>query len=221
MIASDLINHMIPPLKPSDDAEKAIIWMEELRCLQLPVIEDGKFLGFISEEIIIEDNDLTKSIGEYSLIAQESVVRKESHLYDIIKIASDNNVQLVVVLDEEGNYFGVITVQDTISAFAETATVQSPGSIIVLSLDGRDYSLSEISRLIESENAKILGSSIRQDPLDPSKLKLTLKINTTDLSHIAATLERFNYQIIGRFKEPKSDSSDKERLDILMRYLEI
>ena len=31
MIAEDLINHMIPPLKATDDAHKAIVWMEEFR----------------------------------------------------------------------------------------------------------------------------------------------------------------------------------------------
>jgi predicted transcriptional regulator len=53
MIAEDLINHMIPPLKGTDDAHKAIVWMEEFRCHQLPVVENGNLLGFISEEIIL------------------------------------------------------------------------------------------------------------------------------------------------------------------------
>ena len=88
-------------------------------------------------------------------------------------------------------------------------------------MDARDYSLSEISRLIEGEGAKILGSTIRDDGTDPQKLKLTIKINQTDLSRIVATLERFDYKIIARFQEPKVIDADKERLDILLRYLNI
>ena len=102
-----------------------------------------------------------------------------------------------------------------------SAPVQAPGAILVLSMEARDYSLSEISRLIESENAKILGSTISEDSLDPAKLKLTLKINKTDLSHIVATLERFNYKIIARFQEPKVFDNSQERIDILMKYLNI
>ncbi|HCR54392.1 MAG TPA: cbs domain containing protein, partial [Cytophagales bacterium] len=49
---------MIPPLKSSDDAHKAIVWMEEFRCNHLPVIENNRLLGFISEEIILEANDI-------------------------------------------------------------------------------------------------------------------------------------------------------------------
>jgi hypothetical protein len=52
-------------------------------------------------------------------------------------------------------------------------------------------------------------------------IKLTLKINKTDLSSIIATLERFDYKIIAKFEDSKMDSSDKERLDILFKYLDI
>jgi predicted transcriptional regulator len=63
MIAEELINHMLPPLKLTDEASKAVAWMEEFRCSQLPVIENEKFLGFISEDIILERNDLTVKIN--------------------------------------------------------------------------------------------------------------------------------------------------------------
>ena len=43
MIAEELINQLIPALKPSDTAEKAIIWMEEFKTNQLPVIEERRF----------------------------------------------------------------------------------------------------------------------------------------------------------------------------------
>ena len=62
MIAEDLINQMIPPLKASDDAHKAIVWMEEFRCNHMPVVENGWLLGFISEEIILETNDIEKKL---------------------------------------------------------------------------------------------------------------------------------------------------------------
>ena len=221
MIAEELVNHMVPPLKLTDSAEKAVVWMEELRCNQLPVVENNKFLGLISEEIILDENNIEKPISDFELEGLECVVHRNQYFYDVVKIASDYEVQLVGVVDDNNEYFGVITVQDTITSFAQTAAVQAPGAILVLSMEARDYSLSEISRLIESENAKILGSTISEDSLDPAKLKLTLKINKTDLSHIVATLERFNYKIIARFQEPKVFDNSQERIDILMKYLNI
>lgn len=221
MIAEELINQMIPPLKLSDSAEKAVTWMEELRCEQLPVVEDNKFLGLISEDMILEENNIDKAISAFELKGLDCSVSQDQHFYDVVKTASDQNVQLVAVTDENGEYTGVITVQDTITSFAQTATVQAPGAILVLSMDARDYSLAEISRLIEAEGAKILGSTIREDASDPAKLKLTLKINQVNLSVTVAVLERFDYKIIARFQEPGAIDNNKERLDILMRYLDI
>lgn len=221
MIAEELINHMIPPLKPKDSAQKARLWMEELRCNQLPVVENEKFLGLISEDLILESNDAEKSIADFDLIGKKCIVYANSHFYDVIKLASDNNVQMVGVLNEEGKYTGVITVQDTITSFAQSAAVQIPGGILVLSMNQIDYSLAEISRLIEENNAKILSSSVKVDEQDPAKLKVTLKINRLDMAHIVATLERFGYKIIARFQETKVLDEEKGKIDMLLRYLDI
>ncbi len=221
MIAAELINYMIPPLKRSDDGHKAIVWMEELRTNQLPVVEKGKFLGFLSEEIILEENDNTKKVDDYPLYAENCYVFENQHFYDVIKLASEHEIQLVAVLGEAGNFTGVIAIEDTIAAFAQSTAVQVPGSIVVISMNQRDYSLTEISRIVEGENAQILSSCITNDLKDTAKVKLTIKINKTDLSHIIATFERFGYKIIGRFQESGQKSDDQDRYDMLMKYLNI
>lgn len=221
MIAEDLINHMLPPLKGTDDAHKAIVWMEEFRCAYMPVVEDEKLLGFISEEIILESNDIEKSVKDFDLVGQNCYVHLDTHFYDILKIAANNKLQMVAVLNKDQTYCGVITVQDTLTSFAQTAAVQLPGGILVLSMSHADYSLTEISRLIEENRAKILSSIVKEDPLDPVRIRLTLKINQLDLSRIVATLERFNYKVIGRYHETKPMGDEKERIDMLLRYLDI
>lgn len=221
MIAEDLINHMIPPLKGSDDAHKAVVWMEEFRCHQLPVVEDGNLLGFISEEIILEENDIEKKVKDFHLIGRNCTAQLDSHFYDILRVASEHKLQLVAVLNPDQTYFGVITVQDTLSSFAQTAAVQMPGGILVLSMRFVDYSMSEISRLVEENHAKILSSILKEDPVETEMIRLTLKINQLDLSRIVATLERFNYKVIGRYQESKPFGDEKGRIDMLLRYLDI
>ncbi|HEY9004794.1 MAG TPA: CBS domain-containing protein [Ohtaekwangia sp.] len=221
MIAEDLINHMIPPLKGSDDAHKAIVWMEEFRCQYMPVVDEGKLLGFISEEIILETNDIDRNVRDFNLIGQQCYVHLDTHFYDILKVAADHKLQMVAVLNEDMTYFGVITVQDTLTSFAQTAAVQMPGGILVLSMNHIDYSLTEISRLVEENHAKILSSILKEDPLDPGKIRLTLKINQQDLSRVVSTLERFGYKVIGRYQEAKPIAGEKDRIDMLLRYLDI
>lgn len=221
MVAIEIINQMIPPLKATDDAHKAVVWMEEFRCNHLPVIDNNKLLGFISEEIILEANDIEKKLIDFELTGKNCTVNQDSHFYEILKVAGDHKLQLVAVLNDAGDYEGVITVQDIMTSFAQTATVQMPGGILVLSMDLIDYSLAEISRLIEENNAKILSSIMVEDPMDSRKIKLTLKINQIDLVRIVATLERFGYKVIARYQEDKKDFDDKDRIDMLMRYLNI
>lgn len=219
MIAEELINQMIPPLKVTDDAHKAIVWMEEFRCNYLPVVDDGKLQGFISEEIIMESNDIEKSVGSFSLVGEDCTVSMESHFFDILRVAGEHKLNMVAVLNEQGKYAGIITVQDVMTSFAQTASVQMPGGILVLSMDLIDYSLAEISRYVEENNAKVISSTMVEDTLDPGKIKVTLKINQLDLSRIVATLERFGYRVIGRYQEATRDDDSKERLDMLMKYL--
>lgn len=221
MIAEELINHMIPPLKVSDDADKAIVWMEEFRCVHLPVVDDGKLLGFISEEMILETNDIGRPLADYDLVGKQCTVLLNSHFYDILKIAGDNKLQIVAVLNDEQQYVGVITVQDIMISFAQTASVQMPGGILVLSMDLIDYSLAEICRYIEENNAKVISSLMVEDPMDKGKIKLTLKINQKELTRIVATLERFGYRVIGRYHEMQQDTGEKDKIDMLLRYLDI
>lgn len=221
MIAQELINHMVPPLKVTDDAHKAIVWMEEFRCNYLPVVDNNKLLGFISEEIILESNDIEKNLGDFKLIGTNCFVGLESHFFDILRVAGEHKLNIVAVLGDEGQYAGVITVQDVMASFAQSASVQMPGGILVLSMDLIDYSLAEISRYVEENKAKVISSTMVEDPLDKGKIKLTLKINQLDLSRIVATLERFGYRVIGRYQEAPRDDDSKERLDMLMKYLNI
>lgn len=221
MIAKELINQMIPPLKLTDSAESAMLWFDEFRTKELPVVDDGEFLGLITEEQIIDENDETKLIRNFELKYANCFVVEEQFFYDVIKVAVENQVELLAVLDKKKKFVGVITIQDTITAFANTTPFQAPGSVLVLSMFGRDYSLSELSRLIEENNARILSSSVKQDPADTSKIKVTVKINREDISTIVATLERFDYKIISRFQETEVTDTDKGRIDELLKYLDI
>jgi hypothetical protein len=75
--------------------------------------------------------------------------------------------------------------------------------------------------VVESENAKILSSFISNDPLDDSKIKVTIKIDQLELRHIKATLERFGYKVIDQYQEEEEISSEQDRLGNLMRFLDI
>ena len=221
MIAEELINHMIPPLKPTDSISKGLNWMEELRVNQLPVVDNGEYIGLIGEDIIYKYNNENALIKELQLFGQDIFVAYHQHFYDVLKVADTYSVEVIPVLGEENNFLGVVTMNDTLSAFAKSTAMKEPGSIFVLWMDQRDYSLTEISRLVESNHAKILSTYIAADNQDPSKINVTIKVDKIDLSRITATFERFGYRIIAQFQPVENQEVDKERLDILFRYLDL
>jgi predicted transcriptional regulator len=221
MQAYEFINNLIPPLKPNDKAKMALSWMEEIRTNVLPVVDKGIFKGFISDDLIYSKNSPELKITKFDLISSSCFVYMDKHIYDVIKASSEFDINMVAVVDRGNQYLGVITMEDAISAFADSLSIQSHGAVLVLSMFMTDYSLFEIARIIESENAKILSSFISNDPLDDSKIKLTLKLDKTELRHIKATLERFGYRIIDHYQEETAISEDQERIDNLIRFLNI
>lgn len=222
MIAEELINQMIPPLKLYDTVEKALRWMDEFRVNELPVVSNRKYMGLATELALIELPDRARQLKEVELEYREVHVQGHQHFYDVMEAAIKNKIQVVPVLDEEQDYAGIITINDTLAAFGQMSALQGQGSILVLSMAERDYSMSQISRLIEEENVKILSAYVSQDDLDPYKIKLTLKLNTTDASRIIATLERFDYRITAQFSDHTADNDiGRDRLDMLFKYLDI
>ena len=221
MQAYEFINSLIPPLKLTDRAGMALAWMEEIRTDSLPVSDQGRFLGFIGDEVIFELNNPEQVIGTIELEAGACWVYSDKHIYDVLRVASENQSNLVAVLDRENSYLGVITMEDAIAAFADSLSIKSQGSVLILSMNMTDYLLSEISRLVESENTKILSSFITNDPLDSDKIKLTLKLDKPELRHVKATLERCGYRVIDHYQEETGISSEEDRIGNLLRFLDI
>ncbi|MCH7397378.1 CBS domain-containing protein [Belliella sp. DSM 107340] len=221
MQAYDFINNLIPPLKVTDNAKKALAWMEEIRINVLPVVDDGEFKGLVTDDLIYTVNNPNLEIGKMETESLACFVYQDKHIYDVLRVASEHHSNMVAVLDRDLRYLGVITMEDAIAAFTDSLSIQAQGAVVVLSMFMTDYSMYEISRVIESENAKILSSFITVDPLDDSKIKVTLKLDKVELRHIKATLERFGYRIIDHYQEENEPDREQDRIGNLLRFLDI
>lgn len=220
MLAKDLLNEQIPPLKTSDSVEKALSWMAEFKVSHLPIVNDVQFLGLISEEDLLECNTPTEAIGSLRLTLMNAFIYEWQHFYEIIRLIALQKLSVVPVIDQKNNYKGLVSMADLMTKMASLGAMDNPGGIIILEIGIRDYSLSEISRIIESNDASILSSYITSH-VDSTKLELTLKINKTDLSAIIAAFERYNYTIKASYHESEFAQDTMDRYDQLMKYLNI
>lgn len=219
MVAKDLISDIIPSLKTSDSGQTALNWMEIFRISHLPIVNNLDFLGLISDADIYDMNQPDEPIGNHELTLLKPFVTSGQHLFEVIGLAAKLKLSVVPVLDSNNHFMGVITTSDLIRFIAGLSSLDQPGGIIVLEMIDRDYSLSQIAQIVESNNIKVLSMYITS-PADSTRLEVTLKVNTTDLMAVIRTFERYNYDI--KTWVTTDDSIDQfysERFDLLMKYL--
>jgi len=220
MYARELISEDIPPLKTSDTGERALAWMDEFRVSHLPIVNNVDFLGLISESDILDFNSASEPIGGHHLNRIRPYVFDYQHTYDVLKVMSSLKLSVIPVLNEQEQYLGLIHLSTLLHHFAEMASMKESGGLLVLELNIHDYSLSEIARIVESNDAKILSFYISSH-IDSNKLELTVKINRTDLSPIIQTFNRYNYTIKASFHQSEYVDDLKDRFDSFMSFLNI
>ncbi len=219
MIAESLISTDIIPLQTSDRGETALEMMSEFYIRHLPIVNNQQLLGLISEDDVL-NYDVHEAIGSYSLSLIRPYAMISDHIYELMRLMAELRLTVIPVVDHDQNYQGVVSMEDLLQYFAQTGSFTEPGSILILEVPRRDYSLAEIARLVESEQATILNVFITGHP-ESARITVTLKINLLEIGRIVATFERFEYVVNASFTESEYVDSLKERFDSLMSYLNV
>lgn len=218
MLAIDLISEEIPPLKDNDTGKTAMNWMDDFHLAELPIIKGAHFIGIISENDILDENDEEKELGKYKMELKKVFVHQYEHIYEVIGKMAASKMRIMPVLDENANYIGCISIDTIIEKMSYLAAMKDPGGILQLELNINDYSLSEIANIVESNGAKILSSYIYTHD-DSTKMDVTLKINQTDLSAIIQTFERYNYTIAASYHKSEMEAEIKRKFEAFLHYL--
>lgn len=221
MLAKDLISELVPSLMTSDTGLQALSWMEIFRISHLPIVNNKEFLGLISDTDIYDLNKAEEPIGNHKLSLFSPFVTDNQHIYEVIELVAQLKLTVIPVLNKKNEYLGLITLHDLLQGFAKVTAVDKHGAIIILEMNTNDYSLSEISQIIESENIKIISLYI-SDSASSTKINVTIKLNATDVSRVLQAFQRYNYNIKASFLED-SDMNNlyQNRFDEFMRYLNI
>ncbi len=219
MLAGEILIDIIPPLKNSDTVQKALDYMSEFKVQHLPVVEENLLKFLVSEDILFE-LPAKQLIAESTQTNYPIAVNQYQHYYDIVKLMSENKLTLIPVVADNMTYLGAITLQTLATYQAKTRALAEPGGILVINCGLHDYSLSEIARIIESEDVIILSSYITSK-VGARMLEITFKLNRTDLSSVISSLERFNYQIVASYHQPINNDNSMERYESFMNYLNL
>ena len=109
------MNRQVPVLHPQDDPVDALNLMDQFRVADLPVVEDGIFCGMISETALMSADEV---IGQEQLALGAGLlvisVKPADHLYEVLKVATENHLTVIPVVETEGQYIGSITLEDIV-----------------------------------------------------------------------------------------------------------
>jgi acetoin utilization protein AcuB len=219
MTARQIVSPLLPSIALSNTVQQGLDWMHEYHIAHLPVVENGKLVGVVSEETLLS-LDHSLPISAVQIGQNKAFVHDDDHLYEVVKAVVQKKLSIIPVVDAAENLVGTITLETLLQHFAESGSLTEAGSIVVLELQRNDYSLGTIARITEAEGVHILSSYITSKP-EENLIELTLKLDSNEIQRVIATYERFGYIVKAAFDESDYIDSLQHRYDTLMSYLQV
>jgi predicted transcriptional regulator len=217
MKLSELIINDIKPLNINSKIKDLQLMFNQLTYSHIPVKdENDTYLGCFSEADAY-CFDTEKLLSDYKYALEDFYVRENTVWLDILETFAVNSTNIMPVLNVQNQYLGYYELNDVISLFNETPFFAEAGGILVVEKGINDYSFSEISQIVESNDGKLLGAFISK--MNTDLVQVTLKIGNTGLNEIIQTFRRYNYNIISGHEEDGYLEILKERSDYLNKYL--
>lgn len=218
MPLKEYIINDIKPLNINDKVSDLKMMFNELTYSHIPIENNNVYLGCISEtDVHCFDGD--KSIIDCNHSLEGFFVRLDTNWLDVLEAFAQNSCNIMPVLDEHNNYLGYYELNDVIGRFNETPFFSEPGGTLIVEKGIQDYSFSELSQIVESNDAKILGAFISK--MEGDLVQITLKIGSSGLNNVIQTFRRYSYNVISGHEEDTYIESLKERSEYLNKYLNI
>jgi predicted transcriptional regulator len=220
MLTRELQSQSLPYLHLHDKIYQALQLMNDNHVTHLPIVEGEKYIGIISEEDLLQvDNDhaeletMQQSFGNAS-------VKSNDHFLKTIQVAAENALSVVPVVTNDNEIVGAVVYNDLLKYASEFMSLNEPGGLIVLEMEGRQYSFNEISKLVETNDAQITQLNTSNDP-ETGMMEVTIRINKPEVSDIVATFQRYEYNVKSFFGEELYANELRSNYDNLMNYLKI
>jgi CBS domain-containing protein len=220
MNARELINDSFPPLTVTDNGLKGLGWMEEFRVEHLPIVDGQKYLGMISEQDILKLTALDQPLETQKLSLIHPFVLANKPVFEVVRTMSKDKLTVIPVLDEGQHYLGLITLADILKHYSDSGIFEDANGVIVLEMGPKSYSMAEIARIVEMEDARIMSSYVTPNAAQET-IDVTLKINQRELSRILSSFSRHGYLVKEHYHQTEFAEDLKSRYDMLMNYLGI
>lgn len=220
MLTRELISPSLPTLHLGDKIFNVLQMMNDCHVSHLAVGDEGKYVGMVNEEGLMQAPDDTVEIREMKEYFPTFFVNGNDHFLKALQLAVENRLSVIPVIDENKDLLGVVSYREMLKKASEFMNVKDPGGLIVLEMENNNYSFSEISRLVETNDAQITQLNTYTEP-QSGLMQVTIKINKTEISDIVATFQRYEYNVKYYFGEELYENELRSNYDNLMNYLKL
>lgn len=205
-------------LSPKDSVAKAVQIFRNQQISHLPIVDGNNLIGLISE-------------SDIHAIETDTLLKDSSHLFDLffafentdvlelLKRFTINESNILPVLDNEHEYIGYFEVNDILELCYNTPFLSEQGLTLIIEKGAKDFSFSEISQIVESNKARLLGVFITENRNDV--IQIGVKFYSDEINEVIQSFRRYNYKVITQHKDDYFLETLKERSDYLRKYLSI
>ncbi|MEO8710534.1 MAG: CBS domain-containing protein [Parafilimonas sp.] len=219
MLVSEIIQSSFPVLHYTDSVETAIELLQQNNIEHLAVINNDTYEGLLSmDELLSAEN--TDNISMLSDKFMHISIINTQHFLTALKLITEFGITALPVLTNNGEYLGIVTEKILVQCLGSFLSTDVPGGIFVLEMQKQKFSIGEICRLVETNDAFVTQINTYTEQLS-GLLIVTFKINKTEISDILATLQRYDYTIRHYFGEEFYENGLKENFENLMAYLNV
>ena len=220
MLTKNLINNNIPRLQLQDSVGKALQLINDFRISHLPVVSDNTFLGLVSEDDLLDAENEKLTIEVLQDCFLNAAVPGNVHFLNAVSNSIRFDTTVIPVVSNDNEYVGVITINDLLKMLGNFAGADEIGGIVVLEMERPQFSISEISRIVESNDCTILHLNTTTDA-STGLLTVTLHLNKREIAAIISTFERYEYDVVYSFGNEKFENEINSNYQNLMNYLDI
>ncbi len=215
---SEYINNDFKPFSNADTVSEIQDFFVDLNYSHFPILDNEVYIGSISA-VDVETFEAQRPVTDYRYALEGFFVKTAMNWLDVLEVFARNNANIVPILDEENKYIGYYEITDIIKFLNETPFLKETGGIIVVEKPVADYSMSQITQIVESNNGKLLGVFVSQ--ANSEKVQITIKTTLGGINEIIQSFRRYNYEIISEHHEDDYMNTLKERSEYLDKYLNI
>jgi CBS domain-containing protein len=220
LLNREIISAAIPSLHLNDPVSQALDLMADFHVTHLPVVVEDKLAGLVSEDDLLNVENDDMLLSQLQAGFSQISVHADAFFYEAVQQVNENGLTLIPVIAGESEYVGSIIATDLLRQLGRVAGVNELGGIIVLEMDKVSFAFTEISKLVETNDAQIIQLNTFADAASGS-FYVTIRVNKAEVSDIVATFQRYEYVVKYYFGEELYENELRANYDHLMNYLNI